>query len=99
MKRRSFLKATAATTAAAATGAFPKPALSQNRRQWRLITTWPKNLPALGTAPVDGPVDDGRHAGRVVAAILKPLQPVDQEWGGRLLAENADNAAHRTVFL
>ncbi|MGI9385414.1 MAG: TRAP transporter substrate-binding protein [Methyloligellaceae bacterium] len=49
MKRRSFLKATAATTAVAAAGAFPKPALSQNRRQWRLITTWPKNLPGLGT--------------------------------------------------
>lgn len=49
MKRRSFLKATAATTAVAAASSFPKPALSQNKRQWRLITTWPKNLPGLGT--------------------------------------------------
>ena len=51
MKRRSFLKGAAvagvATTAAAST--FPKPALSQNKLKWRMVTTWPKNLPGLGT--------------------------------------------------
>ncbi len=51
MKRRKFLKAaTAGLAAAAATASsFPTPALSQGRLQWRLITTWPKNLPGLGT--------------------------------------------------
>lgn len=51
MKRRTFLKQAVTTgavvTATAAT--FPKPALSQNKQQWRLVTTWPKNLPGLGT--------------------------------------------------
>ncbi len=46
MKRRTLLTGAAAVTAASA---FPKPAISANRRKWRLITTWPKNLPGLGT--------------------------------------------------
>lgn len=49
MKRRSFLKGAALTTTAAATSAFPKPALSQNKKKWRMVTTWPKDLPGLGT--------------------------------------------------
>ena len=49
-KRRKFLTAAAVTGAAVATAsAFPAPAISQNRRKWRLITTWPKGLPGLGT--------------------------------------------------
>ena len=50
MKRRNLLKGAVGTTAIAATAAaFPKPALSQNKRKWRMITTWPRNLPGLGT--------------------------------------------------
>jgi len=50
MKRRTFLKGTtAAGVVATAASTFPTPALSQNRRKWRLVTTWPKNLPGLGT--------------------------------------------------
>ena len=49
MKRRTLLTGAAAVTAVAAASAFPKPAISQGRRKWRLITTWPKNLPGLGT--------------------------------------------------
>ena len=37
------------TTAVAAAAAFPAPAIAQNRRRWRMVTTWPKNLPGLGT--------------------------------------------------
>lgn len=48
MKRRAFL-ASAAAGVATAGSAFPKPAISQDRRRWRLVTTWPKNLPGLGT--------------------------------------------------
>ncbi len=51
-KRRAFLKGAAATGAAAAAAAvssFPKPALSQGRMKWRMVTTWPKNFPGLGT--------------------------------------------------
>lgn len=46
MNRRKLLT-TAAATAAAAT--FSAPAISQNRQAWRMVTTWPKNLPGLGT--------------------------------------------------
>ncbi len=50
MKRRSFLKgAGAAGIAGAAVSGFPAPAISQNRMEWRLVTTWPKNFPGLGT--------------------------------------------------
>lgn len=50
MKRRKLITAAAAaaTTVAAAT-ALPRPAISQNKRKWRMVTTWPKNLPGLGT--------------------------------------------------
>ena len=46
MKRRTLLTGAAA---AAAGLSFPAPAISQNRMEWRMVTTWPKNLPGLGT--------------------------------------------------
>ncbi len=52
MKRRSFLKGAAVSGVAGATAVasnFPTPALSQGRIEWRLVTTWPKNFPGLGT--------------------------------------------------
>jgi len=47
IKRRTLLTAAAYATVAASS--FPAPALSQGRMEWRLITTWPKNFPGLGT--------------------------------------------------
>ncbi len=50
--RRRFLKGTAvagAALAATAASDFPAPAVAQDRRQLRLVTTWPKNFPGLGT--------------------------------------------------
>ncbi len=47
MKRREFL--TVATAGAVAAATFPTPALSQGRMEWRMVTTWPKNFPGLGT--------------------------------------------------
>ena len=46
MKRRQFL-----TTAAVAglAASFPAPALAQGQRQLKMVTTWPKNFPGLGT--------------------------------------------------
>jgi len=50
MKRRSFLKGAAAAGAAgAAASTFPAPAISQGMQEWRMVTTWPKNFPGLGT--------------------------------------------------
>jgi TRAP-type mannitol/chloroaromatic compound transport system substrate-binding protein len=47
MKRRGFVTGAAATGVAAST--FPAPAISQNLKEWRMVTTWPKNFPGLGT--------------------------------------------------
>ncbi|MGF1474479.1 MAG: TRAP transporter substrate-binding protein [Geminicoccaceae bacterium] len=49
MRRRDVVVAGAAGTAAVAASSFPKPAISQGRQQWRMVTTWPKNFPGLGT--------------------------------------------------
>jgi TRAP-type mannitol/chloroaromatic compound transport system substrate-binding protein len=50
MKRRQFLSGAAVAGAtAAAASTFAKPAIAQDVREWRLITTWPKNFPGLGT--------------------------------------------------
>jgi TRAP-type mannitol/chloroaromatic compound transport system substrate-binding protein len=53
MKRREFLGRAASTGAAAAAvaaSAFPAPAISQGRQEWRMVTSWPRNLPGPGTA-------------------------------------------------
>ena len=49
MKRRSFMK-TAATGAAGVAGAtVAAPAISQNRQEIVMVTTWPRDFPGLGT--------------------------------------------------
>ena len=54
MKRRKFLKGAVATgavaTAATAATSFPKPAISQGKKQLKLAMTWPQNSPGLGTS-------------------------------------------------
>lgn len=49
MKRRQFLKGAAVAGAAGASVAtsFPAPAIAQNRRQLKMVTTWPRSLPGL----------------------------------------------------
>jgi TRAP-type mannitol/chloroaromatic compound transport system substrate-binding protein len=50
MNRRGFIKkATVAAGAAVAASGFPAPALSQGKQEWRMVTSWPKGLPGLGT--------------------------------------------------
>ncbi len=51
MKRRQFVTASAAAgvTAATAASSFPRPAIAQGKHRWRMVTTWPKNFPGLGT--------------------------------------------------
>ncbi|MBI1239310.1 MAG: ABC transporter substrate-binding protein [Alphaproteobacteria bacterium] len=50
MDRRRFL-GTATGAAVAGTAALAAPAIAQNKRELRLVTTWPKNFPGLGVAP------------------------------------------------
>ena len=47
MDRRKFLKS--AGLAAAGSAALATPAISQGMRELKMVTTWPKNLPGLGT--------------------------------------------------
>ncbi len=46
MRRRNVLSAAAAATAAT----LATPAIAQGRLEWRMVTSWPMNLPGPGTA-------------------------------------------------
>ena len=48
LKRRTLLKGSAVAAVAAAS-TFSAPAISQDRKRWKMITCWPKNFPGLGT--------------------------------------------------
>ena len=64
MKRRAFMKgaATAGVAGAVAAAAnFPTPALSQGAKELKLVTSFPKNFPGLGTSA-------NRVAARIKAA-------------------------------
>jgi len=51
MHRRSFLKnaSVAGVAGVAAASTLPKPAISQGIQEWRMVTSWPKGLPGVGT--------------------------------------------------
>ncbi|MCP5426579.1 MAG: TRAP transporter substrate-binding protein [Gammaproteobacteria bacterium] len=48
MKRRDFIK-TAGAGAAVSAAAAMTPAIAQETHKWKMVTTWPKNFPGLGT--------------------------------------------------
>lgn len=48
--RRQFLQTTGAAAAGAAASTFPAPAIAQDVQKWRMVTSWPKNLPGPGVA-------------------------------------------------
>ena len=49
VRRRKFIAGAVLGSAAAAASTFPKPALAQERLEWKMVTSWPKGLPGLGT--------------------------------------------------
>ena len=49
MKRRIFLSGAAAAGATVVASALPKPALAQKKIEAVMVTTWPRDFPALGT--------------------------------------------------
>jgi len=85
MKRRTFISGAAgATAAAAAASSFPAPAISQGRQEWRMVTTWPKRFPGLGTgaerlAQRITEMSDGRLTVKVYAAgeLVPPFESFD----------------------
>ncbi|MGI9498435.1 MAG: TRAP transporter substrate-binding protein [Geminicoccaceae bacterium] len=88
MKRRNFVT-TAATGslvvgAAAATGSFPNPAIAQGTKQLKMVTTWPKNFPGLGTGAENlakriTAMSDGTLEVKVFAAgeLVPPFESFD----------------------
>ena len=88
VQRRTFLKGSAAGALAAAS-TFPKPALSQGRLRWKMVTCWPKNFPGLGmTANQIGDqitkMSDGRLEVKVYGAgeIVPAFEVFDAVRGG-----------------
>ena len=49
MDRRSFLKKATLASGAAAATTLAAPAIAQNKRTLKMVTSWPKNFPGLGT--------------------------------------------------
>ncbi len=49
VNRRKFIKA-AGVTAAAGTTALAAPAIAQGIQEWKMVMSWPKGFPGLGTA-------------------------------------------------
>jgi TRAP-type mannitol/chloroaromatic compound transport system substrate-binding protein len=50
MRRRQIVTSAAAAAATGvAASSFPRPAIAQNRIEWRMVTTWPKHYPGQGT--------------------------------------------------
>lgn len=49
MKRRTFLTGVIGGGASAATFSMPKPAIASGRRVIRMVTSWPRDFPGLGT--------------------------------------------------
>ena len=49
MQRRQFIKTLGAGAAAGATAPFISTASAQETITWDMVTSWPKNFPALGT--------------------------------------------------
>ena len=75
MRRRHVVKSlgVGGLAAGAVASSFPKPAISQNLQQWRMVTTWPANFPGLGTganllADLIGRMSDGRLTVQVFGA-------------------------------
>jgi len=50
MERRQFISGATAGSATAMISGFPAPAIAQGKTEWRMVTTWPKNLPGPGAA-------------------------------------------------
>jgi TRAP-type mannitol/chloroaromatic compound transport system substrate-binding protein len=90
IRRRRFLKGAGGIAAAGvAASSFPAPAISQNRMQWRMVTTWPKNFPGLGTganllADLITRGTDGRLSVKVFGAgeIVPAFESIDAVGSG-----------------
>ena len=84
MQRRKFLKGAAAGGVVAAAATVSAPAISQGIKQLKMVTTWPKNFPGLGTgaerlAQRITAMSDGKLQVKVYAGgeLVPPFQSFD----------------------
>ena len=92
--RRALLKSgggAALAAGATAASSFPKPALAQDAKRWRMQTTWPKNFPGLGTganalAEFIGTASAGRLTVEVFGGgeIVPPFETMDAVSSGTI---------------
>ncbi len=81
MKRRDFLKTGAIASSAAVASTLAAPAISQGMREFKMVTSWPKNFPGLGTAAARfgervTAMSDGKMSVKVYAGgeLVHPLK-------------------------
>ncbi|HRD75136.1 MAG TPA: twin-arginine translocation signal domain-containing protein, partial [Hyphomicrobiaceae bacterium] len=84
VRRRQFLAGAAVVGAGAGTSAIVTPAIAQAKTEWKMVTTWPKNFPGLGTganrfAESVTAATDGRLTIKVFAAgeLVPPFESFD----------------------
>jgi TRAP-type mannitol/chloroaromatic compound transport system substrate-binding protein len=99
MKRRKFLKSAAAGGVAAAAATVSAPAIAKKRVRLKMVTTWPKNFPGLGTgaerlAKRINTMSDGSLRVKVYAAgeLVPAFQSFDAVSSGK--AEMCHSAAY-----
>ncbi len=98
--RRGFLKG--AAVGAVAASSLPAPAIAQGNVQWKMVTTWPKNFPGLGTGAqriadrIDA-LTDGRLKVKLFAAgeLVPAFEAFDAVRDG--IAEMTHDAAYYWV--
>ena len=96
MKRRNFLTAAVAASTAAASAALSAPAVAQGRKRLDMVTTWPRDLPGIGTSPeriaskireaTDGALDIKSHA---AGELVAPFESFDAVTSGKADIYNA----------
>lgn len=90
MDRRKFLtNAAAATAAGVTTTTLAAPAIAQAKREWKMVTTWPKGTPGVGTsaqraADLITAASGGRLTVRVYGAgeLVPPFEALDAVQSG-----------------
>jgi TRAP-type mannitol/chloroaromatic compound transport system substrate-binding protein len=99
MKRRKFLKGAAVGGVAAAAATVAAPAISKNVKRLKMVTTWPKNFPGLGTgaerlAKRINTMSDGTLQVKVYAAgeLVPAFQSFDAVSSGK--AEMSHSASY-----
>src|SRR5437762_6545701 len=84
IKRRQFLAQATAASAGVAASALAKPAIAQQRLEWKMVTSWPKGLAGVATgaerlAQRIGDLSGGQLTVKVYAAgeLVPALQVLD----------------------